>query len=249
MDGQTAPDDFKLPFQQPELQSWIGWKSDNRNDQPIEIVFEFDKPREFRAIHIYANNQITREVQVFSVAKVSFSVDGKKYKGEPIRFDSMDDRIFENARNVSVKLHHRIGRFVKLQLYFAERWILVSEVSFESSLVSGNFSDDEEDFSEDYDLKINDRKTGSIIEKTKVIGANKYSNLETYLAITLVVLGLLVLIIIVIRFIQLKRHTNLQRPNQIAEKHVWYAKQNLGKIFCTKKCLLLLLLLLFPQTM
>lgn len=61
-----------------------------------------------------------------------FSVGGKRYKGEPITYNYIEDRIFENPRNVSIKLHHRVGRFVKIQLFFAAKWIMVSEISFES---------------------------------------------------------------------------------------------------------------------
>lgn len=42
----------------------------------------------------------------------------------------------ENARNVTIKLHHRIGRYVKVHLYFASRWIMLSEIAF----VSGKFN-------------------------------------------------------------------------------------------------------------
>lgn len=45
-------------------QGWIGWRNDTRNGQPIEIKFEFDKVREFTSVHIFCNNQFTRDVQV-----------------------------------------------------------------------------------------------------------------------------------------------------------------------------------------
>lgn len=44
----------------------------------------------------------------------------------------MPDPIMEHARDVTIKLHNRVGRFVQLQLYFASRWILLSEVTFAS---------------------------------------------------------------------------------------------------------------------
>lgn len=74
--------------------------------------------------------------QVFSEAKIVFSVGGKYFPGEPITYSYMEDRIFENSRNVSIKLHHRVGQFVKLQLYFAAKWIMISEVTFESGTFS-----------------------------------------------------------------------------------------------------------------
>jgi len=42
---------------------WVGWKNESRS-QPIEIKFEFDKVREFKAVHIYCNNQFTKDIQV-----------------------------------------------------------------------------------------------------------------------------------------------------------------------------------------
>lgn len=45
-------------------QGWVGWRNDTRNGKPVEITFEFDRVREFTAVHVYCNNQFTRDVQV-----------------------------------------------------------------------------------------------------------------------------------------------------------------------------------------
>lgn len=71
-------------------------------------------------------------LQVFSHARTFFSLDGLKFSPEPVHFSYMPDLVMEHSRNVTIKLHQRIGRYVKLQLYFASRWILLSEVSFQS---------------------------------------------------------------------------------------------------------------------
>jgi discoidin domain receptor family protein 2 len=70
--------------------------------------------------------------QVFSEANIMFSIGGRYFVGEPITYTYIEDRIFETSRNVSIKLHHRIGRYVKLQLHFAAKWIMISEVTFDS---------------------------------------------------------------------------------------------------------------------
>ncbi|XP_060535114.1 discoidin domain-containing receptor 2-like isoform X2 [Cylas formicarius] len=138
IDGKFGHDDFKTDFY--DGQTWVGWKNDSRH-KPVEIKFEFDKVREFSGVHVYCNNQFTKDVQVFAFAKVQFSIGGKRFnRGEPITYEYIADKIFENARNISIKLHHRVGKYVKLQLYFASKWILVSEVSFESVTAHGNFS-------------------------------------------------------------------------------------------------------------
>ncbi|RZC39422.1 hypothetical protein BDFB_008384, partial [Asbolus verrucosus] len=94
--------------------------------------FEFDKVRNFSAAHLHTNNLFSKDVQVFSHARAFFSINGNSFNGEPVHFSYMPDLVLEHARNVTIKLHHRIGRFLKLQLYFASRWILLSEISFDS---------------------------------------------------------------------------------------------------------------------
>lgn len=70
--------------------------------------------------------------QVFSQARVFFSIGGRHYSGEPVHFSYVPDLMIERARNVTVKLHGRIGKYVKLQLWFAAKWIMLSEISFDS---------------------------------------------------------------------------------------------------------------------
>ncbi|KAK9692984.1 Protein tyrosine and serine/threonine kinase [Popillia japonica] len=126
---------------------WVGWRNDTPGmaGHPLELLFEFDKVRNFSAAHLHTNNLYTKDVQVFSRAKTYFSVGGNLFNGEPVHFSYMPDMVLEHARNVTIKLHHRIGRFLKLQLYFASRWILLSEISFDSVVVTGNYTDGEED--------------------------------------------------------------------------------------------------------
>jgi discoidin domain receptor family member 2 len=43
--------------------AWVGWRNDSRSKPPA-ITFEFDRVREFSAVHIYCNNRFMRDVQV-----------------------------------------------------------------------------------------------------------------------------------------------------------------------------------------
>lgn len=36
----------------------------------------------------------------------------------------------DHARDVTIKLHHRVGKYLKINLYFAVKWIMLSEISF-----------------------------------------------------------------------------------------------------------------------
>lgn len=64
-DGRVGPDNFKLShYDSTKEQGWVGWRNDTRDRQPLEIKFEFDHVREFSAVHIFCNNQYTKDVQV-----------------------------------------------------------------------------------------------------------------------------------------------------------------------------------------
>ena len=42
----------------------------------------------------------------------------------------MPDLAIENARNVTINLKEEHGQYVMLQLSFAAKWILISEITF-----------------------------------------------------------------------------------------------------------------------
>ena len=69
---------------------------------------------------------------MFSHAQVWFSNGGIYYR-DVEAYHYMEDIASEYARNVTIKLHGKVGRFVKLQLFYAAKWILLSEVYFVSS--------------------------------------------------------------------------------------------------------------------
>lgn len=65
IDGKAGPDNFKSGFHTHEKgKGWVGWKNDTRNGQPVEIKFEFDRVREFTAVHIVCSNQFTKDIKV-----------------------------------------------------------------------------------------------------------------------------------------------------------------------------------------
>lgn len=70
--------------------------------------------------------------QIFSRVEIWFSLDGERYQSTPIVEEILADLNRESARNVTVKLRGRSGKFVKIKLFFANKWILLSEIAFES---------------------------------------------------------------------------------------------------------------------
>lgn len=237
-DGKVATDDFKMAFYEPTIQGWVGWKNDTRENKYIEIIFEFDRVREFTAVHLYCNNQFTKDVQVFSEAKIMFSVGGKRYKGEPLTFDYIEDRIFESPHNVSIKLHHRVGRFVKLQLHFALRWMLLSEITFDSAVVNGNFTEEEEEIVEldDNELQKDQNTIVGSENKNVVSAVNNPNGVGQYLGVVvglLSVLAVLMLAAVTFIIIQQRRYKSSPRPSQIpsgCDKAALYREPSLGRL-------------------
>ncbi|XP_049938799.1 discoidin domain-containing receptor 2-like [Schistocerca serialis cubense] len=141
-DGRKAQD--LLPsLEAGQEHEWVGWRNDTpgMEGSPVEMLFEFDHVRNFSAVHLHANNQFSKDVQVFSHAKAFVSVSEQQHVStEPVAFSYVADLLMEHPRDVTVKLHHRVGRFLRLQLYFAASWIVLSEISFDSAVVVGNSS-------------------------------------------------------------------------------------------------------------
>ncbi|XP_064554114.1 discoidin domain-containing receptor 2 isoform X2 [Drosophila montana] len=86
---------------------------------------------------------VKNKMNVFVHAKVFFSIGGRQFVGEPVQFSYMPDQVLDHARDVTIKLHHRLGRYLQLHLYFAARWMMLSEITFISVPVVGNFTDEE----------------------------------------------------------------------------------------------------------
>ncbi|XP_065161384.1 discoidin domain-containing receptor 2-like isoform X2 [Atheta coriaria] len=144
VDGLYGDDDYHKQLQGENSGSrWVGWRNTTLAGAPLEIVFEFDNVRDFSAIHLHANNMFTRNVQVFAMCEVQFGLDDDSYQDSiAVRHVVPVDRSRESARNVSISLKNRAAKFLKVRLYFASEWILLSEVAFESVLTTNNLTED-----------------------------------------------------------------------------------------------------------
>ncbi|XP_067620630.1 discoidin domain-containing receptor 2-like [Eurosta solidaginis] len=146
VDGQKGKDNFRTDIHGfGKGYEWVGWRNDtpNLNGNPIEITFEFESVRNFSAVMLHTNNMFSKDVQVFVHAKVLFSIGGRQYAGAPVQFSYMPDTVLDHAREVTIKLHHRLGKYIQIHLYFAARWIMLSEITFISTPIIGNFTDED----------------------------------------------------------------------------------------------------------
>lgn len=120
----------------------------------------------------------------------------------------MEDKIFESSRNITIKLHHRIGKFVKLQLYFSSKWIMLSEIVFDSDIAHGNFTPEEFLLTTELPLQTDVPDDKKFIKKLNneipVFTAKKDD--PTYMAVIIGILTALILLLGVSIFFIVTRH-------------------------------------------
>ena len=140
MDSEEGQANFRLDPQGLGRKGyeWVGWKNESfASSAAVDIIFKFDAVRNFSSVDLHCNNMFSREVRIFSMAKIYFSLDGQDFSTSYVEYPYLRDTLMEYARTVRIPLEQNIGRFVKVQLFFDAKWILISEVHF----VSGQCSD------------------------------------------------------------------------------------------------------------
>jgi discoidin domain receptor family protein 2 len=112
----------------------VGWA--NRDSKPpVTLIFEFKILREFDHVTLTSNNLPQSGATPFTQMLAYFSVEGKKFHPKYVKTVnkmSAESAKAEGPVNITQSLDGRIGRFVKLELYFENKWLLLSEVRFAS---------------------------------------------------------------------------------------------------------------------
>ena len=133
-DGAEGQSNFRLDPDALGIKGyeWIGWKNETFGTKPVELKFKFNAVRNFTSVRIHSNNMFTKDVRAFRLAKLYFSIGGKHFLSEPMEFHYMRDTLIEYARYVIIPVNHLVGRYLKIHLYFDAKWMMISEVQFES---------------------------------------------------------------------------------------------------------------------
>ena len=98
-------------------------------------------------MRVHANNMFQRDVRIFAAATVfAGDVPAGETSTASVRFEYRRDSLSELARSVSVPLHHLVGNALTVRLEFDARWILISEIQFESGVLHHLCSFDEVTF-------------------------------------------------------------------------------------------------------
>lgn len=87
--------------------------------------------RNFSVMRVHCNNLFHRDVRVFAAAVV-YVGDVTEGSMPGLRYDYKRDSLSESARVVSVPLRHLVASTLTVRLVFDARWLLVSEIQFDS---------------------------------------------------------------------------------------------------------------------
>ncbi|XP_077951132.1 epithelial discoidin domain-containing receptor 1 isoform X10 [Gasterosteus aculeatus] len=132
-DGVLGGDDF---IQTKELRVWpgydyLGWSREALGQGSVDIEFHFEKPRVFHNMQVHSNNRHTQGVRVFSKVECLFKPGIlQPWSPEltlPVPLEDLKD---PSSRPISLPLGGRPAQILRCKFYFADRWLLISEISF-----------------------------------------------------------------------------------------------------------------------
>ncbi|KAM4579715.1 epithelial discoidin domain-containing receptor 1 isoform 2-T2 [Odontesthes bonariensis] len=133
-DGVLGEDDF---IQTKELRVWpgydyLGWSREALGQGSVDIEFDFEKPRLFNTMQVHSNNRHTQGVRVFSKVECVFKPGllqpwSSPALTLPVPLEDLKD---PSSRPISLPLGGRLAQILRCTFYFADRWLLISEISF-----------------------------------------------------------------------------------------------------------------------
>ncbi|XP_072276244.1 discoidin domain-containing receptor 2 isoform X1 [Pyxicephalus adspersus] len=141
-DGVSGLDDFTLTH---EYHMWpgydyVGWSNESFPNGYVEIMFEFDRIRNFTTMKVHCNNMFSKGVKVFKEVQCFFRSEANEWEANSVLSVLILDDANPSARYVTVQLHNRMARAIKCQYYFADSWMMFSEITFQSDATMYNNS-------------------------------------------------------------------------------------------------------------
>ncbi|NXX76604.1 DDR2 protein, partial [Urocolius indicus] len=111
---------------------YVGWRNESTAGGYVEITFEFDRIRNFTAMKVHCNNMFAKGVKIFKEVQCYFRADASEWEPGAISSVLVLDDVNPSARFVTVPLLHRMASAIKCQYYFADTWMMFSEITFQS---------------------------------------------------------------------------------------------------------------------
>uniref|UniRef100_A0A674MDX1 receptor protein-tyrosine kinase n=1 Tax=Takifugu rubripes TaxID=31033 RepID=A0A674MDX1_TAKRU len=135
-DGVIGLDDFLMTRQYHVWPGYdyFGWKNDSLGTQGyVEMEFVFDKQRNFTSMKVHSNNMFSRGVKIFSSVSCWFKPRLiSSWEAAPVVFNTVLDDKNPSARYVTVPLNRRAAKSLRCRFFFADMWMMFSEISFQS---------------------------------------------------------------------------------------------------------------------
>ncbi|KAG5856244.1 hypothetical protein ANANG_G00005990 [Anguilla anguilla] len=135
-DGVLGGDDFT---ESKELRVWpgydyLGWSREALGQGSVDIEFHFEKTRAFHTMQVHSNNRHSQGVRVFSKVECQFKAGLlSPWSSPPLTLQvPLSDLKDPSSRPVSLPLGGRPAQILRCQFAFADRWLLISEISFYS---------------------------------------------------------------------------------------------------------------------
>uniref|UniRef100_A0A673A8B0 Discoidin domain-containing receptor 2 n=1 Tax=Sphaeramia orbicularis TaxID=375764 RepID=A0A673A8B0_9TELE len=132
-DGVCGLDDFtdSHVYNVWEGYDYVGWNNESFPSGYVEIMFEFDRTRNFTTMKVHCNNMFSKHVKVFRQVVCYFRSESD-WEATPLSFSPVVDEKNPSARFVTVNLANHMASAIKCQFYFADAWMLFSEITFQS---------------------------------------------------------------------------------------------------------------------
>uniref|UniRef100_A0A674PLP2 receptor protein-tyrosine kinase n=1 Tax=Takifugu rubripes TaxID=31033 RepID=A0A674PLP2_TAKRU len=140
-DGVLGGNDFT---QTKELRVWpgydyVGWSREALGQGSVDIEFHFKLPRIFNTMQVHSNNRHTQGVRVFNKVECQFKPGILQPWSSPLTLDvPLEDLKDPSSRTISLPLGARPAQILRCKFYFADRWLLISEITFLSDAVDAH---------------------------------------------------------------------------------------------------------------
>ncbi|XP_023650435.2 discoidin domain-containing receptor 2-like isoform X2 [Paramormyrops kingsleyae] len=138
-DGMCGLDDFTLSHVYGVWPGYdyVGWSNESLPMDYVEIMFEFDRIRNFTTMKVHCNNMFTSRVKMFRQVVCRFRSESD-WEPTSASFSPVMDNANPSARFVTVSLHNHMASAIKCQYYFADTWMMFSEITFQSDTAMYN---------------------------------------------------------------------------------------------------------------
>uniref|UniRef100_A0A8C2CDK1 Discoidin domain-containing receptor 2 n=1 Tax=Cyprinus carpio TaxID=7962 RepID=A0A8C2CDK1_CYPCA len=113
---------------------YVGWTNESFPSGYVEIMFEFDRTRNFTTMKVHCNNMFSRRVKTFQKVVCYFRSESD-WEATPISFSPVMDDVNPSARFVTVSLYNHMASAIKCQYYFSDIWMMFSEITFQSDYI------------------------------------------------------------------------------------------------------------------